>query len=250
MTSNGFEVNVSKSQSMLMARRYRRHQLSSMQFLMNNNVLQLHKSVKYLDVIVDEGLSWSEQNEYVRRSLSVLARSLSVLAAIRSVNLYLSSNVLVTLYNAFVLPYLTYCCVVWHFCSKTASDNLQRVQNYAMRVILWQPPRTSSQYCLCLLNWMNLFKQRCVFVVYQIHKCLFAVAPSYLLSNFLSNSSFGYSCTRGKDKLRLFRPHTDFGKNTLRFRGAQLYNGLPSTIHVLRNLTAFRRACVTYFLSN
>ena len=179
VTSNGFEVNVSKSQSMLMARRHRRHQLSSMQFLMNNNVLQLHKSVKYLGIIVDEGLSWSEQIGYVRK------RSLSVLAAIHRVSFCLSSNVLVTLYNVFVLPYLTYCCVVWHFCSKTASDNLQRVQNYAMRVILRQPPRTSSRYCLRLLNWMNLFKQRCVFVVYQIHRCLFAVVPSYLLSNFL-----------------------------------------------------------------
>ena len=70
----------------------------------------------------------------------------------------LSSNVLITLYNAFVLPYLTYCCVIWHFCSKTSSDNLQRIQNYAMRVILRQPPRTSSQYCLNLLNWMNLYQ--------------------------------------------------------------------------------------------
>ena len=110
--------------------------------------------------------------------------------------LYLSSNVLITLYNAFVLPYLTYCCVVWHFCSKISSDNLQRVQNYAMRVILRQPPRTSSQYCLNLLNWMNLYQQRCVFVVHQIHKCLLKAAPVYLLSMFSSNSSFGYSCTR------------------------------------------------------
>ena len=172
------------------------------------------------------------------------------MVAICRVSLYLSSNVLVTLYNAFVLPYLTYCCVVWHFCSKTASDNLQRVQNYAMRVILRQPPRTSSQYCLHLLNWMNLSKQRCVFVVYQIHKCLLKVVPTYLLSKFSSNLSFGYSSTRGRDKLHLFRPHTDFGKNTLQFRGAQLYNALPSTIRKLMNLTAFRRACILYFLSN
>ena len=241
MTSNGFTVNVSKSQSMLLARRRRRHQLSSIQFLLNNSVLQLSKSVKYLGIIVDEGLSWSEQIGHVRR------RSLSALAAIRKVSLYLSSNVLITLYNAFVLPYLTYCCVVWHFCSKTSSDNLQRVQNYAMRVILRQPPRTSSQYCLNLLNWMNLYQQRCVFVVYQIHKCLLKAAPVYLLSKFSSNSSFGYSCTRGRDKLHLFRPQTDFGRNTLQFRGAQLYNGLPSSIRVLKNLTAFRRACISYF---
>ena len=86
---------------------------------------------------MDESLSWSEQVTYVRR------RSLSALAAIRRVSLYLSSNILVTLYNAFVLPYLTYCCVVWHFCSKSISDNLQRVQNYAMRLVLKLPPRTS-----------------------------------------------------------------------------------------------------------
>ena len=143
MTSNGFTVNVTKSRSILLARRRRRHLLSSIQFLF---ILQLNKSIKYLGIIMDEGLSWLEQIGYVRR------RSLSALAAIRKVSLYLSSNVLVTLYSAFVLPYLTYCCVVWHFCSKTSSDNLQRVQNYAMRVILRKPPRTSSQYCLNLLN--------------------------------------------------------------------------------------------------
>ena len=195
MTSNGFTVNVTKSHSMLLARRRRRHLLSSIQFLLNNSVLQLNKSIKYLGVIVDEDLSWSEQIGYVRR------RSLSALAAIHKVSLYLSSNVLVTLYNAFVLPYLTYCCVVWHFCSKTSSDNLQRVQNYAMRdlflgnLLELASSYIASQYCLNLLNWMNLYQQRCVFVVYQIHKCLLKAAPVYLLSKFSSNSSFGYSCT-------------------------------------------------------
>ena len=32
------------------------------------------------------------------------------------------------------------------------------------------------------------------------------------------------------------------------FRGAQLYNDLPSSIRVLKNLTAFRRACISFFL--
>ena len=227
---------------MFMARRHRHHQLSSIRLLLNNSALQIHKSVKYLGIIVDGSLTWSDQVKYVRK------KSLSTLAAIRGVSLHLSSNVLVTLYNAFVLHYLTYCCVVWHFCSKTLSDNLQRVHNYAMRVILKLPPRTSSQYCFCVLNWINLFQQRCVFVVYQVHRCVLKVAPAYLLSKFSSNLSFGYGSTRGRDKLHLFRPQTDFGKNTLQFRGAQLYNGLPSSIRALQNLTAFRRACVAHFL--
>ena len=138
VTFNGLAVNVSKYQSMLLARRRHRHQLSSIQLLLNNNVLRVHKSVKYLGIIVDENLSWSEQVRNVRW------RSLSALAAIRRVSLCLSSGILITLYNAFILPYLTCCCVVWHFCPRTVSDNLQHVQNYAMRFILKLPPRNSS----------------------------------------------------------------------------------------------------------
>ena len=149
VTCNGFAVNVSKSQSMLLARRRRRHQLSSIR-LLNNNALWVHKFVKYLGVIVDENLSWSEQ---VR---NVSQRSLSAIAAIHRVSLRLSSDILITLYNAFILPYLTYCCLVWHFCPQTVSDNLQCVQNYAMRLILKLPSRTSSGCSyLRLLNWMN-----------------------------------------------------------------------------------------------
>ena len=83
-----------------------------------------------------------------------------------------------------------------------------------------------------------------MFVVHQIHKCILNVAPDYLIS---TNSSFDYSSTRGCDDLHLFRPKSDFGKNTLHFKGAQLYNSLSSHIRVLQNLSAFRRACVTYF---
>ena len=95
---------------------------------------------------------------------------------------------------------------------------------------------------------MDLFQQRCLFVAYQIHKCVLKLAPAYLSSKFFSNSTFGYNCTRGRDKLHLIRPMTDFGKNSLQFNGVQLYNSSPGSIRMLKNLTALRRACVAYFL--
>ena len=66
--------------------------------------------------------------------------------------------------------------------------------------------------------------KRCLFVTYQIHKCVLKLVPAYLSSNFFSNSTFGYDCTRGRDKLHLIRPKTEFGKNSLQFKGVQLYN--------------------------
>ena len=41
----------------------------------------------------------------------------------------------------------------------------------------------------------GFYQQRCLFVTYQIHKCVLKLAPAYLFSIFFSNSTFGYGCT-------------------------------------------------------
>ena len=121
-TTNGFKINISKCQSMVLARRHRRSQ-ASIKFLIINVPLLPQKCVKYLGVLVDQDLKWSQQVNHIRR------KSLAALALVRQVSSFMPTKVLLSLYNAFVLPHLTYCCVVWHFCSNTLSDNLQRVQN-------------------------------------------------------------------------------------------------------------------------
>ena len=144
------------------------------------------------------------------------------------------TTLLKTLYKAFVLPYLTYCCCVWHFCSKTVSDHLQRVQNYAMRVILKKPPRTSSCTCLQSLGWRTVYQHRCLLLLCQVKRCLLKISPSYLTSMFMTNEQFGYTSTRGRDKIHMLQPRTEFGRRTFSFKGAQIYNILPSTAVRLR----------------
>ena len=144
-TTNGVKINISKCQSMVLARRHWRSQ-ASIKFLINNVRLLPQKCVKYLGVLVDQDLNWSQQVSHIRR------KSLAALALVRRVSSIMPTKVLLSLYNAFVLPHLTYCCVVWHFCSNTLSDNLQRVQNFAMRIILKKPARTSSNFCLTQLG--------------------------------------------------------------------------------------------------
>lgn len=65
----------------------------------------------------------------IRLDACIISRSLAALAAIQQISMFMST--LITLYNAFV-----HCCVVWHFHSKTLSNN------YAMRLILKKRPRT------------------------------------------------------------------------------------------------------------
>ena len=158
------------------------------------------------------------------------------------------TTLLKTLYNAFVLPYLMYCCCVWHFCSKTVSDHLQRIQNYAMRVILKKPPRKSSSACLWSLGWQTLYQHRHLLLLCQVKRCLLKISPSYLTSLFLTNEQFGYTCTRGKDKIHLLQNRSEFGRGTFSFQRAQLYNTLPFTAHQIKTLPTFNHFCISHGL--
>ena len=67
------------------------------------------------------------------------------------------------IYNALVLPHLDYCCVVWQECGKVLQQKNELIQNYAMRLICSNPPRTSSQDLRKSMNWISLTERREIF---------------------------------------------------------------------------------------
>ena len=75
---------------------------------------------------------------------NVRKKAFAAIGCIRRVSQYLPVKIRKMLYNSLVLPHLDYCSTVWHSCNQTLSQSLERTQNYAMRVILSQPPRTRS----------------------------------------------------------------------------------------------------------
>ena len=64
-------------------------------------------STKFLYVYIDSKLNWSEHLKYIRGKLS---KSIGIICI--AVTL-LNRSTLVTLYNSFVLPYISYCIEVW-----------------------------------------------------------------------------------------------------------------------------------------
>ena len=48
----------------------------------------------------------------------------------------------------------------------------------------------------------------------------------------MTNEQFGYTFTRGRDKIYMLQPRTEFGRRTFLFKGAQLYNTLPYLLPV------------------
>ena len=220
---------------MCLSRKRSHHKADTVKVSFKGELIGHQTAVKYLGVNIDRDLTWTQHLENVRR------KCLAGLATIRRSSTYLPTATRRMLYNALVLPHLVYCSTVYNSCSNSLSDKLERVQNYAMRIILKKPPRTSSEPLRKTLGWSTLKKRRHINMLCQVHRCLQGHAPQYLRNKFSTNAESGYKGTRGENKLHLQRPLTDNYRRTFEFQGALSYNKLLQSVTSISNINTFKR---------
>ena len=115
------------------------------------------------------------------------------------------------LYNALVLPHMDYCSVVWQECSRQLRQKLERVQNYGMRLILSQQPRTHCEEMRQKLNWMTLEKRRVMARLCMMHRCVLKEYSMESLSKriqFNSNGMGGVNSSYPGDKQTFSKIHS------------------------------------------
>ena len=97
-------------------------------------------SVKYLGVIIDKGLKFRKQVDYIRQTTDRKMNALKVISACSGVN----AAVLKNIYTATVQSTLEYGAVTFGLMSENSMDKLQVIQNQGMRCILGAPRSTSA----------------------------------------------------------------------------------------------------------
>lgn len=95
----------------------------------NNNKINRSTSAKYLGVTIDEGLKW---DNHIRQVENTLSRNIGL---IRRAQYILDSCHLLLLYNAFILPFLTYCLQVWGSTYPSKLSRLTILQKKIIRII-------------------------------------------------------------------------------------------------------------------
>ena len=229
---NHLKINVSKTQYMVLGNKAMRSG-QDVHLRLPDEIVPSVSFVKYLGLLIDDDLSWKSH------ILAIRKKAFAAISSIRQVSRYLSVDTRKLLYNTLVLPHLQYCSTVWLPCSQALSLRLERVQNYSMRVILNQPPRTPSAFLRKQLNWTTLAQRRQNHMLSQVHRCLIGRAPQYLRDKFVRNSCF-YSSTRGN--LHIPQPRTNMLKYSFEYQGVFHYNKLPYEIKEKSDVFSFKRA--------
>ena len=229
MTVNRFKLSIAKSVCMLIGSRQRLNG-KCLCLLLNGSILKQVSSTKYLGLYIDQHLTWQDQINYVMKRVRGKIYAINRLSP--------PPTVRKLLYQAFILPILDYCNIVWAPTSASQTRRLERLHSkYISSCTL-----ADSSILRCSLTERRKFHS-----VMYIYKILKKLAPPYL------NGVFDYAVNvtgrSSRNPHRLFVPqiNTNFGRRSLSYWGTTLWNALPPTLHDASTFTQFRSSYLKTF---
>ena len=128
---NRLSLNTNKTHYIIFSSRKRAD--SSEKIFINGNVIEKVDSTRFLGVILD--LTWNDHICHIKNKFS---KGIGILAKARRM---FKKQTLITLYNSFIYPYITYCIEVWGGASCTLISSLYKLQKRAVRIIKSAPFR-------------------------------------------------------------------------------------------------------------
>ena len=93
------------------------------------NVVERVKSIKFLEVIIDENVSWTEHIYYIKNKIS---KGIGILCKARKV---LKPSTLLIMYYSFIYPYLNYCIELCGSSSSKLFNSVFKLQKRVIRIV-------------------------------------------------------------------------------------------------------------------
>ena len=236
LRANKISLNASKTE-LIIFRDPRKKMTIDLKIKIDGKRLVPSRSVKYLGVYIDQHLSW---HTHLNELSTKLSRAVGMLSKIRH---YVGRITLHMVYYGIFSSLLTYGSQIWGQQNMVAG-RLQVLQNRAVRVMHFQPPRTSATPLLKksknlkvsdLINLQNFLLAR---------DSLRGDLPPSLRGKmeFLEH----VHATRSLGCLQLFRPRTKtvtYGSKSINARSVDIWNSINKIYHTEKLHEKSRSVC-------
>ena len=200
-------------------------------------------SARDLGLQVDCTLSY---DEHVTQTVSSCIGSL---CQINRVKHLFDARTLQRVINALVFSKLYYCSPVWSNTSKKNILNLQKVQNFAGRIITGTRQFDHITPVLRELRWLPVSSYLKYTFGVLAFKCVKGLAPSYLCDRLKTRATLHDGNTRYKDSLNIPAYKSAPGQRTFLYRATNLWNSLPRALINSASLQIFKRELKEFLFS-
>ena len=242
LNANKLTINIAKSHYMVFHRGRRKSNICSP--ILNNVSLERVQCTKFLGIIIDDGLKWTNHISYIKNKI---AKGFGIILRTRK---FFNKKTLLNLYHAFIFPYLIYCVEIWGNAANIYLDPLIKLQKKIIRVI------TFSQY---LAHTNDLFVQLQILpfkklVIHRIGLQMFknnlGYIPKAVKSFFTTNSDIHKYNTRNRDKMRSAYGKHEFMYSNFRFVGIHIWNYILDHLDINVTLPKFKKTFKKHILAD
>ena len=186
LNGNRLSLNIAKTQSMTIATKHKQaaleNQNEQLHLQICNETLDVVQCTKYIGVYTDISLELKKQIQETSKKVS---QSIGMLKYAKR---YLLFHALKTLYTSVTDPNFCYCCSVWGMCGATKVQQLQKLQNCAIRIITGSSYDTPSKPLLETLSWKTMKEMIQFESQIMVFKSINGLAPQYLIDLFVQKS--------------------------------------------------------------
>jgi len=193
------------------------------------------QTTKFLGVIINENLTWSDHINVVANKCS---KNLGIIRKLRKT---VPRDILVILYSTLIYPYLNYCNIAWASQPTTYLKKLYRMQKKAMRVITHSTWNTHALPLFKTLNFLTIYDinklQTACFTYSTIHSLL----PPSFSCYFQLNSLIHEQNTRSSSNLHSTYHSTSLRSYTIRIFAPKLWNALTTKLQNAPTIHCFKK---------
>ena len=229
--ANKLSLNINKTQCMLFS-----HSISDLpgNICINETVINLVDSLKFLGLTIDNKLSWKEHNLHLSKTLS---RNIGI---INKLKWSFPKYILKSLYSTLILPYFNYGLLAWGNSFNYQLDKLLILQKRVIRIIC-NTERLSHTNKLFLENKIlkihDLYNFFLGCFMFQLNS---NELPGAITSLFQKNQQLHNYATRQSSFFHLHRMRTVLRKRNVIFTGPVYWNSLDTTLKQMPNLNTFK----------
>ena len=238
-TANMLKLNENKTELMLVTskRTKRQHSLPT-SITIGNAQIPFKKSVKNLGFTLHCHLTMNAHVSNIARTCYFELRRLA------SIRRFLTSTATATLVSAFVLSRIDYCNSMLFGSTQDVTPHLQRIQNYAARVILRLPRSSSITIHLKSLHWLPVKVRSTYKIACLCYHCHSSTAPSYVNGMLHRNSlhtrnTRSSSCTMPLLNIPAHSKAT-LGDRSFSFASSSVWNSIPNNVRCAPSLSSFK----------
>lgn len=241
MAANMLKMNPTKTEVAIFASKTTLNKICTSSIEVAGEKVSTSEHLKYLGVWFDNHLSM-EKHITTKCNAAILN-----IRCISSIRRFINMDTAKLLASSLVLTHLDYSNSILCGLPKKSIMRLQRIQNWAAKVVLHRDKYSSSTEALIILHWLPI-KERIDFKILSlVYKCIYNLAPPYL-SSLLKIKKFA-RCTRASFagitlEVPIVKKST-FAARSFSVYGPTIWNALPLDVQESISFEVFKRRLKT-----